>query len=66
MSDKVKFEISVATKYVKSKDRRVIEIDREDLEGIPESQWEDYVWEELGGDDVALEMCYMGINRVED
>ena len=45
----IKFTIGVSTGTIGSGKERIIEIDKEDLEGVPEDEWDDYVWEELGG-----------------
>lgn len=44
----------------------VLEIDKEDLEDIPEKNWEDHVWEKLGGKDAAFNMVDFSCLRDDD
>lgn len=57
------FEISVSTRFINSKDKCEFEIPKEELEGVPEDEWEDYVWDHLGGKEKAFEMIEMNIKR---
>ncbi len=63
MDEKIIFTITVSTSYVGSDSSRDIEIYREDLEGVPEEEWDDYVYEKLGGKEVMFEMLDISISH---
>ncbi len=59
----IEFKILACTNMVGSEKETTLEIDAEDLEGIPEGKWDDYVWEELGGKDAFWDLIECGINH---
>ena len=61
----MKFKVCVNTGYVGCKNCEELEIDEEDIEDVPEDEINDYVWEQLGGKDVAFDLCEMWIERVD-
>ena len=66
MDEVITFTITVSTRYVGSKDEETIEIDREDLQDVPEDDWDDYVWDHLGGKEVAHELVNMDISHGDE
>ena len=61
----IKFKIYASTHIVGSTVSKIIDIDPEDLEGVPEEEWETYVWDELGGMEAAIDLADLSIERVK-
>lgn len=61
----IKYEIGVSTNKIGSKTTRIIEIDTEDLEDVPENEWDGFVYDELGGVETAHEMIDIWCKRLD-
>ena len=56
MSKTIIFEIGVSTGYVNCQRTIDYEVDAEDLEDVPEDEWEETVMEELGGNEALHDL----------
>ena len=65
MDEVITFTVRASTNRVGSNVEDTIDIDREDLEGVKEEDWDDYVWEHLGGKEVIYNLLNMDISHSE-
>ena len=59
----IEFEIFVEIGLVGCTKKETIDVPKEELKNIPEADWDEYVWMEYGGEDIAMNMIEIGIGR---